>query len=611
MMRQIKSILAFIFLWGILTVCISCKEDPEPLPISPLILEGQIIKSTYPADQGTVHYKDSVIVFFNEPFGKEKIVDKRTYRAIIDEVSVVGVTTILVKAKDSLSIALFPVDLLDDNTSFQISVKAHWEVFDETWQVVINEGAEVRESALFTFNNSPPPVINSKILKSSYPVSQATIATEDSVVVFFNEPFGKTKVVENHQYRAIIDEVSLVGVPCTRVKANDSLSITLSPIDFLKGSSSFQILVKAHWEIKHNGVWKTVVWENSELRENSTITFNTAPDQLLIDNDNIAYQYPIPNQYHFLTDEYPFCFIKLIHGQESIMTLDGYSYAAIFTDFSGAKVESAITYDKNARLIKFAVPATLLKETIYSLKIVTRSPSAAETTLNSYHFRTSKYSNFVAKFNDFTFGFAGDYLVDNNPYDQPIFNWITGAGEYFDSFENINNTTSVTYQGKTYSIPYSGSGLVRVTGDLSTTDWYKNKIYPLVYAPLTDPTFKITMARDTSLFSYPPVEVVYFDRFGSGTLTPEIVASNNAPPIAQGTRPEIIWRNEFFMYRDFISLQSQVVAKYINNPSPPERETKIMQGVFPRISAGKYSYQVKYVIPSGQITSTITKSITY
>jgi hypothetical protein len=451
-----------------------------------------------------------------------------------------------------------------------------------------------------------PAVLNTKIFKSTYPVASGSIAVKDSVVIFLNEGFRKVKTIDNVKYRAMIDEVAIASVVTSPVWATDSLSVILHPTDMLKGNSSFQVSIKAHWEVFENA-WKTATWQGAQLTESSTVNFTTGSPALKIESTNIEYLYPIPNQYHFLKDEHPNCFVKLRRGQESLFTLTGYTYAGVFTNFNGMSVETPVTYDATNRLIKFSVPASLQTESIYALKVVARSNSS-ETSLISYHFRTSKYTTFSAKFSTVAFGMVGEYLTAN-PYDQPIFNRITSIGEFFDSFEAETKSAELTYGNTNFSVGYS-SGLVRLQAVMSGTNWYDNLIYPLAYAPWTDPNFNPVLARKTSVISSPPVEAMYFSNSGSGMLTPTIIASNNAPAVISGTNPELIWRLSLTIYYDYADIQSQVLKKYTNLVAT-DREKKILATVFPRISAGNYKYQVKYVLPSGQVTTTTSGFMTY
>lgn len=457
---------------------------------------------------------------------------------------------------------------------------------------------------------TPPPVWNSKIQKSVYPASAGTIKVQDSVIVYFNEVPNRTKVIENVKYRAKLDEVAISGVTTTAKWASDSLSVVLFPVDMLKGATTFQISVKAHWEVYDKAAWSIVTWQGTEARETVNSSFTTLAAALKIESANIEYRYPIADQYHFLKNEHPFCFVKLVRGQESLFTTAGYTFLAVFTDGNGQTLESSVSYDAPNRLIKFAPPGSLQPQTIYTLKLIARSTGSGETILvPSYPFRTSKFDTFAQKIATLTLGFTGSY-ADTNPYDERLFARITSLGEFFDSFEGSTDVEEFGTGTDTYGVTYC-TGLVRVEWVAAGTDWYTTKLYPLVYAPWTHANFKPVLSRSTAVISSPPAQAAYFSASGTGKLTPEMVAANSAPPLASGTTPEMILRPEFTTYKDFLKIQSQVVQAYINSSNVPERELRVLVGVFPRYTGGNYNYAMKYVLPSGEVTSSVSGSFKY
>jgi hypothetical protein len=455
----------------------------------------------------------------------------------------------------------------------------------------------------------PPAVLNSKIFKSIYPAENETIAISDSIVISFNESFYKMKLIGTVYYRAIIAEIIIPNVASATIRDKDSLSVTLYPKNMLKGNTTFQVSIKTHWEVFEN-IWKIATWQGAELRENLVSNFTTLAAPIKIENSNIEYLYPIPNQYHFLKDEYPSCFIKLKRGQESLFTLNGYTYAALFIDSDGVVVERAVTYEAGSGLIKFSVPPTLEAESIYNLKLMARPANANQTTLISYHFRTSKYKTFAEKFSAVTYSSSRGGYVTDDLHDQPIYKRITGMGEFFDSFETEKKSESFSYDGRSYNVNYS-SGLVRIEAVMQGTDWYDKQIYPFLYAPWTDSNFKPTLVRSTSTISSPPVEAMYFSDCGIGMLTPAIVASNGTPAIFGGARPEIIWRLELTIYNDFLTVRKQVLTRYPNFETNGQRENKVLSTLFPTLDGSIFKYQVKYVLPSGVVTSIVSSSLNY
>src|SRR5689334_20144034 len=122
----LRSTLAVFF--GLSMLIYSCSEDPsEPKPVKeepPPILENKIIKQVFPTKNGTASIKDSVVVSFNEKNGKVKTFNRVSYRAVVDQVTIDGVATTYAWAADTLSVTLYPKDMLLSNTPFTVTVKA-------------------------------------------------------------------------------------------------------------------------------------------------------------------------------------------------------------------------------------------------------------------------------------------------------------------------------------------------------------------------------------------------------------------------------------------------------------------------------------------------------
>ncbi|HEU5289875.1 MAG TPA: hypothetical protein VFU05_04475 [Cyclobacteriaceae bacterium] len=455
----------------------------------------------------------------------------------------------------------------------------------------------------------PPAVLDSKIFKQVFPAKNATLSIKDSVVVFFNEKNGKKKTIDNINYRAIIDQVTLDGVTTTDVWASDSLSVVLYPKDMLLSNTSFTVTVKTHWEVYKNAQWIMVAWEGVELRENEISSFTTGSPEMAITPSNLKYMYPIPNQYHFLVEEHPAGFVRLNRGQKSLFSLSGYTYAAVFKKLTGETIESEVTYNNDNDQINFDIPQTLATETIYRLQIVARQTGTSNvTTLVDYHFRTSKYRNFTAKFNAMTYGSTFSVLMA--PWSgHYIRQAVSTAGEYFDSFESEVKTVAVELgnPATVYNVPYA-CNLVRIEAVMPGNTWYDNGLYPKLYAPWTEPNFKPTVARDTSIVGYPPVRAMSMYNLGTGTLTPQMIETNSSPAIT-GSSSAILHSLSLIIWKDFQQIQAQVVQKYINLNTIPARENAIIFGSMPVISNGTFRYKVKYTLPSGQVTTTLDKSM--
>lgn len=195
----------------------------------------------------------------------------------------------------------------------------------------------------------PPAVLDKKIISAIYPGNNSVVNIKDSIVVSFFEKKNKEQTIEGKKYRAVVTEVSLVGVTNTMVWSDDSLKVTLYPVDMLKANTSLQVSVKAHWEV-HETIWSTVKWKEAELTEEMKSNFITSAPDLSIKSTNIEYQYPIPLQYHFLINEHPTGFVKLKRGQESLFQLTGYEFKAVFRKKNNEFINVPLTYENESTL---------------------------------------------------------------------------------------------------------------------------------------------------------------------------------------------------------------------------------------------------------------------
>ncbi len=456
-------------------------------------------------------------------------------------------------------------------------------------------------------NDLPPPILDREIVASFYPTESEEILVRDSIRVFFNEADSAEQLIGTRYYRAIIDEVSIEGVVTTKQFAANKLSVTVYPVDMLEPNASFTVSVKAHWELKTAPGWVVVTWEDQDVRQTVTHEVSTAQLEIELREDNIKSLYPIPNQYHFLIDEHPTCFIQLKRGQKAMFESSTHTYRAIFTT-GGISFEEPASYDEDKKTITFNRPEGLETQTIYKLKFVAREAST-DNVLLEYHFRTSKYKTFSEKFNTLTFREPVFRILVIPWRGHVLSHFITDAGEYFDSFESETKIETITI-GQAYAIPYA-TNLVRFEAELEGTEWYDEQLYPMLYAPWSDADFKPTVTRDTTGMGYPPVRAMSFSRMGSGQLTAEMITNNNAPAIAPGSSPSVDYSLANVLLQDFQEIQAQVVLRYVDTVEEGDREHPIIWSLIDPIPQGTYPYKIKYTLPSGEVTTVIQKSMSF
>jgi len=171
----------------------------------------------------------------------------------------------------------------------------------------------------------------------------------------------------------------------SRIKVEeDGSAATLYPRDMLSGESGFEVTAEVIVEELINGSWvKSRDPATGELyTQSKSVTFETGPAPDVIEEENVAYTYPITRQRYFLQGEASRGEIVLKRGfpdSESnplnvTSEKDNHQmrYVARFIAIDGGVSElatSTVTYNQGRRTVFFDLP-DLQNEKIYSVQIV-------------------------------------------------------------------------------------------------------------------------------------------------------------------------------------------------------------------------------------------------
>lgn len=328
--------------------------------------------------------------------------------------------------------------------------------------------------------------------------------------VAFNVPVMKPFSMLNNfdeveTYRVQVDGITLFNdktiLAGTTDIAADGTTATLNLRDILPPVTALNATARVHIERQEGGSW--IALADSEIK---TTSFTTGPAPDYIPWENVAYEYPIKGQAHFLPKETTNGYIKLKRGQPYLFS-DQITVKMVAEN--GQPLHTNFTYDSGMAQLNFAIPSGMTKETVYSLRVLKESmatsdnmvagsriaiASAGDTThvtentlkgdamgtgskeLLSYGFRTSMYSTFVDKMSgaahprDFFDVGAGYISVIGQRWDM---------AETFDSFEL--------------------GGLVSLKANTNNS-WWQQQIIPLIYnntiLPLPLPSAAVCLAND-------------------------------------------------------------------------------------------------------------------
>ncbi|WP_343672908.1 hypothetical protein [Chitinophaga sp.] len=325
--------------------------------------------------------------------------------------------------------------------------------------------------------------------------------------VAFNIPITKPFAMLNNYdevetYRVQLDGITLSNnkmvITGTTEIAADGTTALLNLKDILPPTSTLYATAKVHIEKQNGAGWMAL--EDSETKSVS-FTTGTAPDY--IPWENVAYEYPIKDQYHFLPKEFPAGYIKLKRGQPYLFSDE---IAVDMVAESGHSIKASFVYDSVMAQLNFAIPPGMMKEMAYTLRvlrerkattdnvvagsnmitaadgdttIITQNTLKGDATaavskeLIGYGFRTSMYNTFIEKMSSATH--PRDFFDVGTGY-------ISVIGQRWDMQETFDQ--------------FELNGLVSLKANINNS-WLQNQIIPLIYGKTTPPLDAVYLANDT------------------------------------------------------------------------------------------------------------------
>lgn len=435
-----------------------------------------------------------------------------------------------------------------------------------------------------------------------------------------------------NSYRIKLDELSLTNGGATvegSIKWNDAKDVAIFKTrEILPQKSTLKFFAKIHWEKKSgNGMWEIMQVEGQDFYEVKEITFNTGAAPNFIPEENVAYSYPIKNQYNLHINETGEGYVKLEYGQEYLFTPvsdDGkpWNYIARFKSVKGTITETPLTYKANEMQAGFSIPTALQKETIYTLTFVKRPQQEGsvdknvvrtevtkvqdadnemttnsntlegtlaldvEKVIYSQSFRTSRFATFAEKWTSLG---NGNDLFDVARGTVAVIGKKINTAEAFDAFE---------LKGKENVEP-----LVQVMAS-PNNPWMNQVIAPLLYDLYPyDSEIKLEW-RDPSELGVKPLRGVKLtNSVEDFILTDANISAGNAP--AKNGTALIGYYLSFYSFWDYSELINKVSAKYLDNwDGRPEGARRLLTARgYTDLLEGYYPVDVVYSLPG---TNTVT-----
>lgn len=429
------------------------------------------------------------------------------------------------------------------------------------------------------------------------------------------------------EFTASKDKVSLAG----NIEWNASKDVAvLRTAEILPPQSKVQILVKLYWEKKSSsGSWEVIKNGSGEIAYETrevAFTTGTAPD--FIPEENVAYSYPVLNQYNLYVNETPTGYVKLRMGQSYLFepTTDGkaWAFVARFQDAKGKVTEVPLTYHVGQANATFEIPKSLASQSIYKMFFVKRPASSSTvdqnlvrnevtvtgdednemtTTSNSLSgtltnsvdkdlyssvFRTSRFGTFQEK--------MATLSGQRDLFDVAVGN-IAVIGKRGELSETFDIAELRGVEGKT-------DALVKVIAS-PETQWMKQYISPVLYdAYPVDPAVTLQWRR-AEILGVKPLKGVKLtnDVVGDYTLTDAQVTLGTAN--SKSGSVLIGYYLSYYSFKDFNDLRNQAAAKYLTNwnSAPQAAKNLLSAGGFVDLLAGDYPVEISYSLPgTDQVT---------
>lgn len=442
--------------------------------------------------------------------------------------------------------------------------------------------------------------------------------------IFELKDFGENIV----SYRAKLDYFKLVSdgrnIEGALTWNDDKDVVAFDSYDILPAMKKIQASVQIGFEQKENGVWVSVKDTNGKVvKETKEINFKTgkAPDH--IPANNVAYSYPIIDQFNFYKDESSSGYIQLKKGQPELFN-PGKEWVQKVRLTPKGEEARIINMQYVDRQVKFNVPgSSLANGKIYNLQVINLpeqtsvsidqnvstgstqvggngeaanfelTTKSAEGNLNvlqekeifGLYFRTSEYNTFLTKFNSMT-RILG--------WRRPIRTGIHELGstligpELFDNFEINGNGEGI-------------APLIQYEAELNDNSYYQDYVEPLVYRNY--PVDGLTVSwRDAEELGVPPVRGIYFRQYPyDKKLTQHEISAGQGGYITD--MGAIIYNLPHYYAKDYLDLQQQVATKYANSKVTNDRLKYLLITPFPKIRYGEYRVKVRYVLPNGKVNA--------
>ncbi len=509
------------------------------------------------------------------------------------------------------------------------------------------------------------PLAGIELIGSTQPNENDT----DEVDVFirpqvtFNLPIGNIFELRDDegnltQYRPMMYAFDITNVGTGEVVPgeynwNDNNDVVVfTPSDILAGYTEYNFLVRVRFEKRPEGSssWSVLLDDNNtpfEQTADYNFTTGGAPDY--IPHHNIAYSYPLIDQFNFLPGESGNGYIQLKQGQPYLfksepsfaLDPDDWNQELVFYQNSNETAASGFSYAN--RRVSFSIPASnLTSNTVTQVSLMNKpvAPSSdevdsnvaeieqelinyqndesdgeyttlvvqskvAETSLSELkekdfytaHFRTSLYNTFDEKMNALDFSnywFLPLFIADSSSLTVDQFGIYVEGNEFFDEFDQEGY-----FNGHDDVAP-----LIQLEADLTATpnNWFNTTIAPMMYDHFPQSQVELSW-RDTEEYGEVPSFAVFLNQNATPhrlTEDDKLNGSASVPLPVTG----VIYDLPYNMIRDYFEYSQDVADYIVDNNNVPQYMLDFNGWSFIYPYYGDYGVKVRYVLPGTDTPNT-------
>ena len=421
-------------------------------------------------------------------------------------------------------------------------------------------------------------------------------------------------------YFKILDNGSELSSVSIWNSGNDVLAI--KPVEVLPGQKNLKVIAKVHFQILgSSGGWIDYAVDGKVEGEECEVSFNTgiAPD--FITENNVTYSYPVKNMVNFYKNEFGKSYIQLGQDINYLFQKPG-EWIYIVRFISGSNnLNMPITYNRTIKRVELDIPASLVNNTIYQMRILRVPRSSINlaidrnvkknesgisnehsittkdiegiiseegvTELYSLYFRTSQFNSFIEKISKLSVTYSRLSITGMIKQLHINYRGVAPVFELFDSWEMQN---------------------IKILAFVDQTPWYVHNYKDLIYKRYPMANGMEITGRNIASIGVPPVWVSNLVQYSDIPTLNEAAISAGIVHYSSQSSTRIEHNLCYYVTNDWYELRNKTFSV---DPSSRNPELNLIKnssytGIY---SSSKYPIKLMYYVP-GELKPTSEYSTT-